>query len=355
MAEEKRLTILGKFVVLLFVVGCLVAAARLFGIPIPLPQLGLPQLGRGTATQPGPAATGPKRRTGVLAEVRRRGALAVAFEEEAPPMYFVGPGQEPAGFEYQLARRLGAELGVAGVRFVSGDYVKLPGMILAGEADVIIAGYVPDPEVEGVEWSDSYLDFGLCLIVPQGSAVTDITHLAGRTIAVYDDPAAVRWVAENIPGATVRTYSGENGWFEAVESRTADALIYDYPFAAEEIKEHPRTKIVKFNLNQAHYAIGVPAANDELLEAINAALRRIKATPFYEDLVRRYLGYRSEEVTRPVGPGRRSYTVQSGDTLTSIAAVRLGAMDRWEEIWQLNRERIPNPHLIYPGYVLIMP
>jgi nucleoid-associated protein YgaU len=47
--------------------------------------------------------------------------------------------------------------------------------------------------------------------------------------------------------------------------------------------------------------------------------------------------------------------VAGGDTLSSIAVARLGSIDRWEEIWQLNRERIPNPHLIYPGYVLIMP
>ena len=29
--------------------------------------------------------------------------------------------------------------------------------------------------------------------------------------------------------------------------------------------------------------------------------------------------------------------------------------DRWEEIWQLNRERIANPHLVFPGLVLLMP
>ena len=42
------------------------------------------------------------------------------------------------------------------------------------------------------------------------------------------------------------------------EQDRADALIYDYPFAAEEIKEHPRTVIVQYNLNRSEYAVGVP-------------------------------------------------------------------------------------------------
>ena len=74
---------------------------------------------------------------------------------------------------------------------------------------------------------------------------------AGKTVAIYDDPAAERWVTQHIPGARVRKFSGDAGWFEALERREADALIYDYPFAAEEIKRHPRTKIVQFNLNQS--------------------------------------------------------------------------------------------------------
>jgi hypothetical protein len=161
-------------------------------------------------------------------------------------------------------------------------------------------------------------------------------------------------VKQNIPGARVKAFSGDSGWFEALERREADALVYDYPFAAEEIKSHPRTKIVQFNLNPARYAVGVPAGNDDLLDAINGAVTRIKAAAGYGDLVRRYLSYKSEDVVKPVA-GRKTHTVRPGETLSTIARDRLGSSDRWEEIWQINRERIANPHLIYPDYVLIMP
>ncbi len=368
MADEKRLTLLGKLVIFAFIAGCVGLALKLWpGNPLAglLARGSRPEsvatktasrgAGGSAATAPG-AAGGPSLRRGVLQEARSRGAVRIGFEEDAPPMYFKNSQSGDDGFEYQLARQLASELRLpaAGPLFVQGAYQDLPEMLRRGQIDLIMAGYVPDPSLEGIEWSDGYLDFGLCLIVLRSSAVTEISQLSGKTIAIYDDPAAERWVKQNVPGARVKAYSGDSGWFESLERREADALVYDYPFAAEEIKLHPRTKIVQFNLNQSRYAVGVPAGNDDLLDAVNGAIARIKAAAGYGELVRRYLEYKSEDVVKPVA-GRKTYTVRPGETLSTIARDRLGSSDRWEEIWQINRERIANPHLIYPDYVLIMP
>jgi len=367
-ADEKRLTLLGKLVIFAFIAACVGFALKLWpGNPIagllgsaskrePAASQTASRNAGGSASNAPAGAKGSSPRRGVLQEARSRGAIRVGYEEDAPPMYFRNPQAGDDGFEYQLARRLSSELRLSatGPLYVKGAYQDLPGMLRAGQIDMIMAGYVPDPSLEGIEWSEGYLDFGLCLTVLRSSAVTDITQLAGKTIAIYEDPAAERWVKQNIPGARIKSFSGDSGWFEALERREADALIYDYPFAAEEIKSHPRTKIVQFNLNQSRYAVGLPAGNDDLLDAVNGAITRIKASPEYGDLVRRYLSYKSEDVVKPVA-GRKTYTVRSGETLSTIARDRLGGAERWEEIWQLNRERIANPHLIYPDYVLIMP
>src|SRR5215203_5060010 len=60
---------------------------------------------------------------------------------------------------------------------------------------------------------------------------------------------------------------------------------------------------------------------------------------------------------RPTSPqfGCRRYTVQEGDTLFSIAELFYGDGNQWPRIWNANRAQIPDPDLIFPGQVLVIP
>ncbi len=298
-------------------------------------------------------APGP---TGVLRKVQTSSLLRVGMEPEAPPLHFINDSMQEDGFDFRLVTAIAKRMGVKRVQVVEADYEKLPDMLLRGEIDIIMAGYVPDSSIEGVDWTNGYLDFGLCMIVHENLKwqIHELGDLNGKTVAIYDDPAAERFVKAKIARVNVKKFSGDDGWFEAVERGQAEALIYDYPFAAVEIKKHPQTVIVKYNLNASKYAIGVPASNYDLVYELNKALEHIMAQESYGDLMRQYLSSTSEVFMQPV-KDRNSYVVKSGDTLSLIAQRRLGSPDRWQEIWRLNTERVANPNLIYPKLVLIMP
>jgi nucleoid-associated protein YgaU len=49
------------------------------------------------------------------------------------------------------------------------------------------------------------------------------------------------------------------------------------------------------------------------------------------------------------------YQVQKGDTLSGIAKAKLGSALRWQDIYDLNRERIVDPSILFPGTSLRLP
>jgi nucleoid-associated protein YgaU len=54
--------------------------------------------------------------------------------------------------------------------------------------------------------------------------------------------------------------------------------------------------------------------------------------------------------------GGRSYVVQEGDTLSSIARNELGKVSRWAEVYQLNREALGKDYdYLTPGMRLVLP
>src|SRR5687768_12449036 len=55
---------------------------------------------------------------------------------------------------------------------------------------------------------------------------------------------------------------------------------------------------------------------------------------------------------KPDAPDR--YVVVPGDTLWGISQRYTDSPWRWPELWSLNKEQIRNPHLIYPGYVILL-
>jgi ABC-type amino acid transport substrate-binding protein len=289
-----------------------------------------------------------------LQKVLENGVLRVGAEPGTPPMLFK-TGSRYDGFDWAIANALAKRLGVDTVVVVPGKYSELPGRLIEGKFDVIVSGYTADPSITGVDWSDSYLDYGLCLVVRKGSPIRGVEDLRDKVVGIFNDPAAEAAVKKLVRGyKDLQKY--EDGYFDLLDQGKIDGFIYDFPYAQEEIKEYGgRLEIVQYNLTNSTYNVGVRRGAASLLKVVNAAIKELKASDEYRQIVRRYLGGTGPVKVAAVKAGEKVYTVRSGDTLSGIARDQLGKMTRWQEIWDQNKGRIANPNLIEIGWELVLP
>ncbi len=289
-----------------------------------------------------------------LQKVIEGGVLRVAAEPGTPPMLFKS-GSRYDGFDWAIAKAVATRIGVDDVVIVPGKYSELPARLIAGKADVIISGYTADPSITGVDWSDAYLDYGLCLVVKKGRGIHGIGDLRGKVVGIFNDPAA----EEEVQGMGIgysRLEKYEDGYFDLLDQGKLDGFIYDFPYAQEEIKPYAgKLEIVEYNLSKSTYNVGVRKGASTLLKMVNSAVRSLKASDEYRQIVRKYLGGSGPAPVAKVAAGQSVYKVRPGDTLSGIARDQLGNLRRWPEIWEANRNRIADPNLIDIGWELVLP
>lgn len=322
-----------------------------------------PDAGTPSAVVPGTPAPAAG---GAVDRIRQRGKLMVAMDtgepamSGTPPMFFIDGQGGRDGFDYALARRIADALGARDVEIVHGKYSTLEDVLLAPDrVDVLISGYSPT-ETPGVSWSVPYLEYGLCLVVPTRSRITTTNDLFGKKVGIFDDDAAAEDVRRLVKGYT-ELVRMEDGYWEALLAGRFDGFLYDYPYTVAELNkfqaEHPdkrgALRIAQYNLTDSTYAVGVRTAEADLLAAVDTAITAWRGSEEYPKAIKRYLT--GGEATAITDIGAKRVTVRAGDTLSGIARRELGSADRWKEVWEKNRSRFPNPHLIEVGDEVLLP
>jgi len=294
--------------------------------------------------------------------------VRISVQNPSEPIYGESNGT-PHGFNYDFAQLLFAQPEFAKNGPITVDthhevdtYKDVPRQLLVNNGgavvDVAMDGLTfPDDTPLGVVYTNPYLDdFGYALIVKSGSSIRSAADLNGKTVGILQgDPDVRAFVARQWPSAHAVQINDSDPHFidKAIDNGTVDAFIYDYPFAVESIKGTDlKFAVTRLDGSNIAYKIGVRAQDQNLLVYLNSAIGRVKQSPAYNDLLRKYFISQQVVVAAAVG-GERSYTVKHGDTLAAIAAATLGTGNRYTEIQK--RNNLPNPNLIQVGQVLVIP
>lgn len=285
-------------------------------------------------------------------EIKKSKRLVVGFSLD-PPAFYYNENKIPQGFNYELSKLLGKELGLQ-VEIKVYNYGLLPKKLAKGDVDIVMSAYIADISLGDFYWSEEYLNADFCLIVDEGSPIRSISDLEGLRIGIWNEPFAKKWIKENIPKAKVRTYE-TTGWYNELRNGKIDAILNEYPFAIEELKHQKRMKIVKYHVIEVGFSFFMNTDRD-LLISTNDALKKIIKSNSYRKLNKKYL-YRpnSEPLINEDMTCKRTYTVKVSENLSDIAEKELGNPEKWEEIYNINKGILINPFLLDIGTVLCLP
>jgi ABC-type amino acid transport substrate-binding protein len=305
-----------------------------------------------------------------------KGVVRVSVQSPSKPFFFVDNGV-PQGFNYDFLKILFSQTqfnGKSGQITLDTDhmvdtYPAVPEALLKNDnrgnptVDIAIDGLTfSDDDLPGVVYSIPYVDdFGYALITSSSSSIKSVTDMNGVTIGILKgDPDVKAYVTRMFPKVRIvelsdASINGERSWINHfIKEGQVDAVVYDYPFAVAEIGgTNLQFAVSKLPESDLKYKIGMRKGDTQLLENINTAIRKVKASPDYVNLIKKYFTSSSLAKVRTASSSEAVYVVKAGDTLLNIAAKLLNDKMRYREIE--SRNNIPNPNLIQVGQKLVIP
>ena len=305
--------------------------------------------------------------------IKQNGEVRIGVQGDAPPLNYFDRNNRPKGLDYEICKLIFSQpeflLPLTGIqmKYDAATYDEILPLLRKKDGanysiDLVMGGltYIDGDETD-IIFTEPYLDnMGYSLISKDGDGINTIRDLSGKRIGVVKDDPDVLEFAKKMVGNDARIVElsdEEDAWMQLnYDNRACDAFIYDFPFASTELENNAsgtlKIKISNLPGSNLQYRIGLRRGNEVLRSKLNSAIVRIKETPEYANQLKIYLPVKN--VTKYSNTQNLpTHTVKKGETLSIIARDKLGKMDRWIEIQNLNN--IPNPHLINTGDVLMIP
>jgi polar amino acid transport system substrate-binding protein len=246
----------------------------------------------GLALAPLLLAAPAARAQAALDQILARKTLLVAVPTDFPPYGFVGPDLQPQGLDVDMARLIGARLGVK-VELVPVTSANRIPYLQTRKADLVISTLGKNAEREKViDFTAAYSPFFQAVFAARGVAVKSAAELAGKTVGVtrgaIEDLELTRLAP---PGADIRRFEDNNATVSAFVSGQVQAIATGASVAGNMMVRNPQLGAeLKFVLKDSPNFIGVAKGEDRLRLRVNEIIAAAKAAGELEKLAQKWLG-----------------------------------------------------------------
>ena len=225
------------------------------------------------------------------------GTLIVGFDQDFPPMGFVGDDGEYTGFDLELAqevaKRLGLEYKAQPIAWDSKDME-----LESGNIDCIWNGFTMNGREDQYTWTDPYMDNSQVVVVKKDSGINTLADLAGKVVEVQKESAAETALNDEEHADLTASFAqllsvGEyNTAFMDLESGAVDAVAIDIGVAQFQIEgKEDQYQILDETISSEQYAVGFFLGNTALRDEVQSTLLEMVEDGTFAEISNQYFGY----------------------------------------------------------------
>ena len=229
------------------------------------------------------------------AATENKTTFTVGFDQDFPPMGFVGDDGEFTGFDLELAteaaKRMGREIKYQPIAWDAKDME-----LTSGNIDCIWNGFSIQGREDKYTWSKPYMKNDQVFVVKSDSSIDSIEDLAGKTVEVQTDSSAEAALKENTELANtfgkLQTVADYNTGFMDLEMGGVDAIAMDSVVANYQITKRGGNgfTVLDTPLSSEEYGIGFKLGNETLRNEVQKALEDMKADGTMKTISEKWFG-----------------------------------------------------------------
>ena len=208
------------------------------------------------------------------------GKFTVGFDQEFPPMGFVGDDGEFTGFDLDLAKEVASRLGLEFVpQPINWDAKDME--LDSGNIDCIWNGFTMQGREDAYTWVGPYMANNQVFVVNADSDIASKADLAGKAVEVQKDSSGLAALEDDAELSasfgSMTEVADYNTALMDLESGACDAVCMDSIVAGYQIKSSGKDmKILDDTLSAEEYGIGFKKGEDELAKAVYDTLMAMK-------------------------------------------------------------------------------
>lgn len=210
---------------------------------------------------------------------KKQKEFIVGFDQDLPPMGFVGDDGEFTGFDLELAEEVAKRLDMKYVpNPISWDAKNE--LLNSGGIDCVWNGFTMTGREDDYAWTEPYLNNSQVFVVRGDSEIETEKDLAGKVVEVQTDSSAEAALNENKELSDtfkeLKIVPDYNTGFMDLESGAVDAVAMDMVVAAYQIEQRDADFVILDDtIAEEEYAVGFAKDNTELRDKVQKTLEEM--------------------------------------------------------------------------------